>query len=244
MTSLPTPKDEAYRYADRKALAEVWDGLAVPRALVATVDAPVSEVWMPSGEAIEVRRASLVIEPGAKAEIWALNSASRYGRIELEVTLGEGADFRFHGANLGKGDATLEIVTVVRHPAPDATSFQEIRSVLGGKATGSYAGRIEVAREGQRTDAEQSVKAMLLDRGATANAKPELEIFADDVACAHGATVGELDAQQLFYAAARGLAPEEAKALLLEGFVGELWDEAPSDAIAELARETLRGLTR
>jgi Fe-S cluster assembly protein SufD len=83
---------------------------------------------------------------------------------------------------------------------------------------------------------------MLLDRGATANAKPELEIFADDVKCAHGATVGELDKNQLFYAAARGLDPVSARALLLEGFVAGLWDEIEGDdqGIAELARETLR----
>ena len=114
--------------------------------------------------------------------------------------------------------------------------------MLGGKATGSFLGKIEVAREGQQTDAEQSVKAMLLDRGATANAKPELEIFADDVKCAHGATVGELDKNQLFYAAARGLDPASARALLLEGFIGGLWDEIDGDdqGIAELARAALR----
>jgi Fe-S cluster assembly protein SufD len=99
-----------------------------------------------------------------------------------------------------------------------------------------------VAREGQQTDAEQSVKAMLLDRGATANAKPELEIFADDVKCAHGATVGELDKNQLYYAAARGLDPVSARALLLEGFVAGLWDEIEGDdrGIADLARQALR----
>ena len=71
---------------------------------------------------------------------------------------------------------------------------------------------------------------MLLDRGAIANAKPELEIYADDVKCAHGATVGELDAMQLFYAAARGIDPATAKALLLEGFVGGLWDGLREDS--------------
>ena len=101
-----------------------------------------------------------------------------------------------------------------------------MRSVLNGKAAGSYLGKVEVARGAQQTDAEQSVKAMLLDRGATANCKPELEIFADDVKCAHGATVGELDAMQLFYAESRGLDPASARALLLEGFVMGLWDSA------------------
>src|SRR6185369_4310389 len=120
-------------------------------------------------------------------------------------------------------------------------SRQVIRSVLGGKATGSYLGRVEVARGAQQTDAEQSVKAMLLDRGATANCKPELEIFADDVKCAHGASVGELDAMQLFYAESRGLDPASARALLLEGFVMGLWDSAKDgEAISEAARDALR----
>ena len=86
---------------------------------------------------------------------------------------------------------------------------------------------------------------LLLDRGATANAKPELEIYADDVKCAHGATVGELDPQQLFYAAARGMDPATAKAVLLEGFIGGLWDSLGEDSdIAIAARESLREVTR
>jgi len=183
-----------------------------------------------------------VLEAGAVARIFALSNAPRYGRYEIDVTLHEGADFALYGANIGGGNSTLEIVTTARHIAPGATSRQTIRSVLGDKATGSFLGRIEVAREGQQTDAEQSVKAMLLDRGATANAKPELEIFADDVKCAHGATVGELDKNQLFYAAARGLDPISARTLLLEGFIAGLWDEIDGEdqGIAELAREALR----
>ena len=105
----------------------------------------------------------------------------------------DGAHFGLDAANIGGGKATLEIVTTVRHIGVAATSRQTIRSVLGGTATGSYLGKVAVARSGQQTDSVQSVKAMLLDRGATANAKPELEIYADDVKCAHGATVGELD---------------------------------------------------
>ena len=184
----------------------------------------------------------MVLEAGAVVRIFALNNAARYGRYELNVALHEGADFALYGANIGAKDSTLEIVTTVRHIAPGAISRQAIRSVLGDKATGNFLGRVEVAREGQQSDAEQSVKAMLLNRGAIANAKPELEIFADDVKCAHGATVGELDQNQLFYAAARGLDPVAARALLLEGFIAGLWDEIEGEdlGIAELARDALR----
>jgi Fe-S cluster assembly protein SufD len=157
------------------------------------------------------------------------------------VSLDEGADFELYGANIGTGLSTNEIVTNVRHVGAGGRSRQVIRSVLNGKATGSYLGKVEVARGAQQTDGEQSVKAMLLDRGATANCKPELEIFADDVKCAHGATIGELDPMQLFYAESRGLDPVGARALLLEGFVMGLWDDArDGEAISNAAREALR----
>jgi Fe-S cluster assembly protein SufD len=242
VTALPTRKLEAYRYADIDALASVWSELAAPARVEIAAQQRLQQIWLPSGEEVDVRRVELVLEAGAVARIFALNNATRYGRYEIEVTLHEGAEFALFGANIGGGNSTLEIVTTVKHIAPGATSHQTIRSVLGNKATGSFLGRIEVAREGQQTDAEQSVKAMLLDRGATANAKPELEIYADDVKCAHGATVGELDRNQLFYAAARGLDPVAARALLLEGFVAGLWDEIEGDdrGIAELARAALR----
>jgi Fe-S cluster assembly protein SufD len=242
MTALPTRKLEEYRYADIDALRDVWDGLARPNQVKIAAQQKVQQIWLPSGDEIDIRRVEMIVEAGAVARIFALNNASRYGRYEIAVTMHEGADFALFGANIGGGNSTLEIVTTLQHVAPGATSHQTIRSVLGDKATGSFLGRIEVAREGQQTDAEQSVKAMLLDRGATANAKPELEIFADDVKCAHGATVGELDRNQLFYAAARGLDPIAARALLLEGFVGGLWDEIEGDSqgIADLAREALR----
>ncbi|MCM8557921.1 SufD family Fe-S cluster assembly protein [Sphingomicrobium sediminis] len=242
---LPTRADEAFRYADIAALGEVWDDLAAPQHVEIAAQQKLQQIWLPSGDAVDVKRANIVLEAGAKFDLYALNAAPRYGRIELDVSLHERADFNFHAANVGGGETTLEVVTVVRHVAPDATSNQTVRTVLGGKAVGSYLGQVAVAREAQKTESEQDVKAMLLSREATANAKPELEIYADDVACAHGATVGELDAMQLYYAAARGLPPEDAKALLLEGFIGGLWDELGEDAeIATLARTKLRELTR
>ncbi len=193
---------------------------------------------------MQLRRIRVALGDGAKARIFALNTAPVYGRIELEVSLEAGAEFELYAANIGTGLSTNEIVTNVKHLGVGGRSRQTVRSVLNGKATGSYLGKVEVARGAQQTDAEQSVKAMLLDRGATANCKPELEIFADDVKCAHGATVGELDAMQLFYAESRGLDPAGARALLLEGFVMGLWDSAKDgDAICEAAREALRSVS-
>ena len=237
----PTRKQEEWRYADLDALRPVWQQFAEPLTLTVGPGETFEKIWLTDDEDVLVRRVQLALEKGAKARVFVLNTASEYGRTELEVSLEEAAEFELFGANIGTGVSTNEIVTNVKHIGVGGRSRQTIRSVLNGKATGSYLGKVEVARGAQQTDAEQSVKAMLLDRGATANCKPELEIFADDVKCAHGATVGELDAMQLFYAESRGLDPMSARALLLEGFVMGLWDSAKDgDAIRTAAREALR----
>jgi Fe-S cluster assembly protein SufD len=237
----PTHKQEEWRYADLDALKPVWEQFAEPVTLTVGAGGRLEEVWLPVGDDVQLRRVQLALGAGANARIFALNTAPVYGRIELEVSLEEGANFELFAANIGTGLSTNEIVTNVRHLAPNGRSRQTIRSVLNGKAVGSYLGKVEVARGAQQTDAEQSVKAMLLDRGATTNCKPELEIYADDVKCAHGATVGELDPMQLFYAESRGMDPASARALLLEGFIMGLWDGAAEpNAICEASREALR----
>ena len=241
---LPTRKLEAFRYADIDALASVWSELAAPERIQIAAQQKLQQVWLPNGEDVEVRRAEIVLEAGAEMSLFALNTAKHYGRIELDVALREGSKFTLNAANIGSGTSTLEIVTTVRHEEPSALSRQTVRSVLGGKAVGSYLGKVAVARDAQQSNGEQSVKAMLLDRGATANCKPELEIYADDVKCAHGASVGELDPNQLFYAMSRGLDPAAAKALLLEGFVMGLWDDAEEpQAICEAARAALQAIS-
>jgi Fe-S cluster assembly protein SufD len=238
----PTHKQEEWRYADLDALRPVWQQFAEPLTLTVGPGESFEKLWLPTEDDVQVRRVQIALEEGARARVFVLNTASEYGRTELEVSLAKGAEFELFGANIGTGLSTNEIVTNVKHIGEAGRSRQTVRSVLGGKATGTYLGKVEVARGAQKTDAEQSVKAMLLDRGATANCKPELEIFADDVKCAHGATVGELDPMQLFYAESRGLDPGSARALLLEGFIMGLWDSIAGDdhGIAEAARKALR----
>ena len=237
----PTRRQEEWRYADLDALQPVWEQFAEPLTLTVGRGESFEEVWLPVGDDVELRRVQIALEKDAKARLFVLNTAPVYGRVELEISLAEGAEFELFGANIGTGLSTNEIVTSVRHIGVGGRSRQTVRSVLNGKAVGSYLGKVEVARGAQKTDAEQSVKAMLLDRGATANCKPELEIFADDVKGAHGASVGELDAMQWFYAESRGLDPAAARALLLEGFVMDLWDSAKNaDAVSEAARDALR----
>ncbi len=237
----PTHRQEEWRYADLDALRPLWQQFAEPLTLTVGPGETFETMWLSGDDDVLVRRMQIALDKGARARIFVLSAAAEYGRTELEVSLAEDAEFELFGANIGTGVSTNEIVTNVKHIGVGGRSRQTIRSVLNGKAVGSYLGKVEVARGAQQTDAEQSVKALLLDRGATANCKPELEIFADDVKCAHGATVGELDAMQLFYAESRGLDPASARALLLEGFVMGLWDGAKEGGvIREAASQALR----
>ncbi|HWV61360.1 MAG TPA: SufD family Fe-S cluster assembly protein [Sphingopyxis sp.] len=231
--ALPSRRDEAWRYADIDAVTAAWP-LPAPESIIVPAGGDFKRAIIQNEGAIQ--QIEMSIGKGATASLHILNIGGAYGRIELAVTLHEDADFTLGAAQIGGGEQTLEIITTVTHAEPGATSRQMVRSVLGGQATGTYLGKVAVARDAQQTDSEQDVKAMLLERSATANAKPELEIFADDVKCAHGCAIGELDAMALYYLQSRGLPPAEAKKLLLQAFVAGVFDGAEDEArLQELA---------
>ncbi|MGW8201128.1 SufD family Fe-S cluster assembly protein [Sphingomonas bisphenolicum] len=233
--ALPTRKDEDWRYSDVEAVAAIWPTPAPTRIDVAEGDTARHHLVQDAADGTAaVHDYVITIADGARCDFHVLNIGGKLGRVTFTVTLGSKAHFELNGAILGGGDQTLEIITSVTHAKPDSTSGQTIRSILGQRATGSYLGSINVARDAQRTDAFQSIKAMLLDRTATANAKPELEIFADDVKCAHGATVGELDKTALFYMASRGMDPATAKTLLLRSFVAGVFDDVADEAVKDV----------
>ncbi len=179
-----------------------------------------------------VDRAS--VGEGASINIATLSAGGTDSRLDAEITLsGEGAFAEAGGALLARGRQRHDANLVLRHAVPNGTSRQVWRSVADDRSTCSVAARVEVARGAQKTDGEQSLKGLLLARTATVNAKPELEIFADDVKCAHGATVGELDRNALFYLASRGIPLGEAKALLTQAFVADAIDRIGEEAVRE-----------
>lgn len=221
--TLPSRKAEEWRYADIAALEKLWP-IAEPEVVIVPAGGTFSRtILQPQGG---VTRLSLVLEAKATASVHILNAGAPYARVEVDVVLHEGADFTLGGAQVAREGETVEIVTTLTHAEPNATSRQLVRSVAGARGVVSYLGRVKVERGADGTDGAQSVRAMLLDRTATANARPELEIYADDVKCAHGCAVGELDANGLFYLASRGLPPAQAKALMLSAFVAEAFDDA------------------
>ncbi|TKD52026.1 SufD family Fe-S cluster assembly protein [Sphingomonas baiyangensis] len=162
-----------------------------------------------------------------------LGAGGMGSRIDGElVVTGDGGFAEMGGALLTRGEQRQECAVAVRHAALDGSSMQLWRAVAADRSAASLAARVEVARGAQKTDGEQSLRGLLLDRTATVNLKPELEIFADDVKCAHGATVGELDRAAMFYLQSRGLPEGVAKALLTRAFV--------ADAIDRIGEEPVR----
>lgn len=241
IAALPTHRDENFRYADLDALAGIWP-VAREDIRVGASESGALSIVLDGAENV-ARHLVIDIAEGASFDLRVLNTGSGFARIAVDARLGAKAEFTLGAAQLGEGKANLELVTEVAHLAPDAVSRQVVRSVLGGEAVGTYLGKVAVARGADGTDAEQSVRAMLLTRTATANARPELEIFADDVKCAHGCAVGELDANALFYMAQRGLPPDTAKRLMLQAFVAEAFvgaaDEEALDLAVQAALEVL-----
>jgi Fe-S cluster assembly protein SufD len=242
--ALPTQRDEEWRYADFAALETLapeafgeWKDVAIAagetrrKCLIVGSDGP------------ELHRIRIDIGEGGRAELFVVNGGSDYTRVETRVRLAKWAHFEFGGVTIGGGDATREFVTRLDHAEPEATSNQVVRAVHWGHATGNFLGRIDVARHAQKTDAAQDFKGLLLERGASANAKPELEIYADDVKCAHGAAIGQMDEAARFYMAARGLPPEVARKLLVRAFIADafvaLEDEAEQERMLEAALAAL-----
>lgn len=178
-------------------------------------------------------RDEVAISDAASFVSVALGATAAGTRLDAALTLnGDGAYAELGGALLTRNDQRQECAVRVRHAHPNGQSHQLWRAVAADRSTVSLAAAVEVARDAQKTDGEQSLRGLLLQRTATVNLKPELEIFADDVKCAHGATVGELDARALFYMESRGIPAARARALLTRAFV--------ADAIDRIADETVR----
>ena len=172
---------------------------------------------------------------------FSLALGARLGRTEIHARLG-GTEAAVHlnAAQIMGGTQLSDFTTAIAHDAPNCASRQTVKSVLTGKARAVFQGRIEVARAAQKTDGYQMNQALLLSPDAEINSKPELEIYADDVKCSHGATVGALDPEQLFYLRSRGIPEDAAKMMLVRAFLTDAFEAVSHDglrAVFELAVE-------
>jgi Fe-S cluster assembly protein SufD len=155
-------------------------------------------------------------------------------RNDLGAVLGgEGIDCTLNGLYLADGETLVDNHTTIDHAQPHCGSHEVYKGILGGRARGVFNGKIIVRQDAQKTDAKQTNKALLLSGQAQINTKPQLEIFADDVKCTHGATVGQLDPDAMFYLQARGIAKSDARALLIRGFAGDIVNRVRFEPLRE-----------
>lgn len=186
-------------------------------------------------EAFHLATSLVTVAAGGTFEAFHLGLGGALTRQEIRVVLtGENATVKLNGAYALGGQSHHDFTTVMDHAVPNCVSSQVFKGVVDGQSRGVYQGRIHVARDAQKTDARQLHKALFLSRGPQIDCKPELEIYADDVQCAHGATTGEIDPDHMFYLEARGIDPDTARALLVEGFL--------ADAVNEISVEPVRDL--
>ena len=194
-----------------------------------------------AGSASHLATTYIDVAEGSYYDNFALIVGGHVTRNEIHMRLGgKMAQGRLNGAMLLAGTSHGDTTTHITHASPHGTSCQLYKTVLADKAHGVFQGKIVVAQDAQKTDGHQLSRALLLSDQAEMNAKPQLEIYADDVKCSHGSTVGELDAEALFYLRSRGLNETAARALLLEAFVGEIVDDIPTSEGRDMVRADIR----
>jgi len=191
------------------------------------------------GAAFHVAATSVRLEHQAAYRMFAVSLGAELGRNEFDIDLAAtDATARLAGVTLACDAQHLDTTIRIDHSKPRGTSSQEFRSVVAGHAHAVFQGRIRVAPDAQKTDARQSSRNLLLSSAAAANTKPELEILADDVKCSHGATVGDLDRDALFYLQARGVDEADARAILIDAFLNELIEGIDGRAARAYFRRT------
>jgi Fe-S cluster assembly protein SufD len=175
------------------------------------------------------------VETGGTYDNFTLNAGARLTRNEIHVALtGAGGAAHMNGAQLLAGGQHADTTTFLDHAAPGCASRQTYKTVLAGRSRGVFQGKILVRQAAQKTDGYQMNQALLLSPDAEMDSKPQLEIYADDVKCSHGATVGELDHDQLFYLRTRGVPEAQARSLLIQAFLQEAV-EGVTDEVARAA---------
>jgi Fe-S cluster assembly protein SufD len=170
----------------------------------------------------------------------AITLGGRIGRNDIVVVLdGEGAECTLNGVYVADGESLVDTHTTIDHAQPHCPSHEVYKGILAGRARAVFNGKIIVRPDAQKTDAKQTNKALLLSGDAQINTKPQLEIFADDVKCTHGAAIGQLDDDQMFYLRARGIPEMDARNMLIHAFVGEVLHGIGAPAVRDRARHAL-----
>jgi len=193
-----------------------------------------------SMSAFHISRMNVRQDTGSRFTSHSMNLGAALARHDINVSLdAPGASCVLNGLYSGHGRQHVDYHTRVDHVAPECVSNEDYRGILGGRSRGVFNGRIYVHPDAQKSDASQSNRNLLLSKDAEIDTKPQLEIHANDVKCAHGATIGQLDARMVFYLRSRGIEEATARALLTYGFARDLMERMSIDAIRDIVSESL-----
>jgi Fe-S cluster assembly protein SufD len=225
---------ESYIAAEGAKTYQVHDSLVVSIGDNARLDHV--RLIEDSREAFNISSAVVSLGTHAHFNTFGMTSGASVSRYQAVIAFaGEGSRVETNGVNLLNGRQHADTTLFLDHAVPNCASREIFRAVIDDRGHSVFQGRIIVRPKAQKTDAKMMTRALLLSDEAEADNKPELEIFADDVTCGHGATTGALDESLLFYLRARGLSEKEAQALLIQAFVGEAIEQIASDSLRELA---------
>ncbi|MDS7597294.1 Fe-S cluster assembly protein SufD [Agrobacterium tumefaciens] len=194
--------------------------------------------------AADIHLGQLRIKLGADAKfrLFIINAGGKLVRQELRIDVeGEGTDLIVRGVNLLGGETHTDVTMVLGHNVPNTTSTEIFRNVVFDRAKGIFQGMIRVAPDAQKTDAKMACNTLLMSDDGEFSAKPELEIFADDVQCGHGATVADISDNHLYYLMARGVPKAKARAMLVNAFVAEIVEELEEEDLVEALEEIISG---
>jgi Fe-S cluster assembly protein SufD len=224
-------------------LAATEDGAFVSSISDITLEdgAEVTWVLLQQQGAADTHLGQLRIRMGAdvKLRLFFINAGGKLVRQELRIDVeGEGSDLIVRGVNLLGGETHTDVTMVLGHNVPNTTSTEIFRNVVFDRAKGIFQGMIRVAPDAQKTDAKMACNTLLMSDDGEFSAKPELEIFADDVQCGHGATVADISDTHLYYLMARGIPRAKARAMLVNAFVAEIVEELEDEHLVE-ALETI-----
>ncbi len=217
-----------------------WSNPVTEVAAAAGASVVHRKIQRESPSAYHLANTRVTLAAGAAYRAFLLSVGARLSRCEIEARLeGEGADCRLDGIYLARDRQHTDITTRVVHAEPGGGSRQAFKGVLDGRSRGVFQGRISVAPDAQRSDGHQLNKTLLLSDEAEIDAKPELEIYADDVKCSHGAAAGQLDELELFYLRSRGLDAEEARRVLIRAFVAEVLEAVEEGPFRDRLHESV-----
>ena len=190
----------------------------------------------------------IVLERDAKVDVVVIIMPGASCDIKLDVTLaGEGAEANIYGAYVCGSQERVKISVDMHHDLPHCNSRQLFKGIAGGTSKVDFYGKIIVAQDAQRTEAYQENHNILLTDGAKVDTKPQLEIYADDVKCSHGATIGRLNEEEQFYMRSRGITLEDAKVLQMISFIAPVLEKLPEsdrETIAARLEDAIRNIVR